>query len=123
LVPVSNDIVQKDIHTGSVQRTFRAHKSQVRSFIVVGASRLISTASDDMIIVWDLETGSILKRIFLRAFNTLISSISVQNNQLFTSGSDGIVRHVDLLAGKVMKTIGNVLAFVSLSFRFQQGCE
>ncbi|KAI3656425.1 hypothetical protein MP638_003450, partial [Amoeboaphelidium occidentale] len=117
LVPVSNDIIQKDIHTGSVQRTFRAHKSQVRSFIVTGASRLISSASDDMIIVWDLDTGSILKRIFLKAFNTIIRSISVQSNQLFTGGSDGIVRHVDLLAGKVMKTIdfnravNNVLAY------------
>jgi WD40 repeat protein len=108
LVTVSNDIVQKDILTGSVQRTFRAHDKAIYDFAVTNNSRLISSGLDDMIIEWDLFTGSILKRIWLRTSDTHISSIAVQNDIVFAGGFDNMVRQVDLVSGRVVRTIGNI---------------
>jgi len=54
LLTSSNDIVQKDIQTGDIQRTFRAHKKTIYSFLVTNNS-MITSAYDDMIMVWDLE--------------------------------------------------------------------
>jgi WD40 repeat protein len=55
LLTSSNDIVQKDIQTGDIQRTFRAHKKTIYSFLVTNDSMMITSAYDDMIMVWDLE--------------------------------------------------------------------
>ncbi|KAI3655801.1 hypothetical protein MP638_001221, partial [Amoeboaphelidium occidentale] len=104
LLTSSNDIVQKDIQTGAIQRTFRVHKKPIYSFIVTEDSRMISSAYDDMIIVWDLETGSILKRIWLRSSGTRIRSIYLQDERVFMGGLDGEVRQIDLLSGKVVRT-------------------
>lgn len=105
LLTVSSDIVQKDIQTGAIQRTFRAHKRAIYSILVTTDSRMITSADDDMIIVWSLETGSILKRIWLRSWDTLIKSISYQDDQVFAGGFDQKVRHIDLASGRVIKTI------------------
>ncbi|KAI3656263.1 hypothetical protein MP638_001588, partial [Amoeboaphelidium occidentale] len=105
LLTASNDIVQKDIQTGAIQRTFRAHKSLVYSFVVTDDSRMISSGNDDMIIVWDLDTGSILKRIWLRASDTLITSLQVQNDLVIACGLDGKTRQIDLVSGRIVRTI------------------
>jgi WD40 repeat protein len=107
LLTVSSDIVQKDIQTGAIQRTFRAHKKTIRSFVVTSDSIMISSAYDDMIIVWNLDTGSIMKRIWLRSPETLVTSLFLQDDQVFTGGFDNKVRQVDLVSGKVVKTICN----------------
>jgi WD40 repeat protein len=107
LLSVSNDIVQKDIQNGAIQRTFRAHQNTIYSFIVTKDSRMITSAYDDMIIIWNLETGSILKRIWLKSSENLIRSIYYQDDQVFTSGLDNRVRQIDLLSEKVVRTISN----------------
>ncbi|KAI3660263.1 hypothetical protein MP638_005126, partial [Amoeboaphelidium occidentale] len=105
LLTSSNDIVQKDIHTGAIQRTFRAHTKPIYSFIVTEDLKMISSAYDDMLIVWSLETGSILKRIWLRSSETFTRSVYFQDAQVFTGGLDGKVRQFDLASGKLARTI------------------
>jgi WD40 repeat protein len=107
LLTSSNDIVQKDIQTGAVQRTFRAHQKAIITFVITGDSRMITSGYDDMIIVWDLGSGSILKRIRLRSSNTLIQSMYYQDDQIFTTGYDSTVRQIDLGSGRVVRAIGD----------------
>jgi len=107
LLTSSIDIVQKDIQTGAIQRSFRAHRKPIISFLVTNDSRMISSGYDDMIIVWDLETGSILKRIWLRSSGTLVESVCFQDNKVFAGGLDSKVRQVDLISGRVVRTICN----------------
>ncbi|KAI3656600.1 hypothetical protein MP638_003027 [Amoeboaphelidium occidentale] len=116
LVTVSNDIILKDILTGSIQRTFRAHDKTIYDFVLTNDSRLISAGFDDTIIVWDLITGSILKRIWLRTLDTRISSIAVQNDIAFAVGLDNMVRQVDLVIGRVVRTIDLVGYVYSVEF-------
>lgn len=107
LVSVSNDIVQKDIRTGAVQRTFRAHENTIYSFVVTNGSRMVSSGYDDMIIVWDLETGSIIKRISLKIPDMRMYSIAVQDDLVIAGGLDSRVRLVDLASGRLIRTVGN----------------
>ncbi|KAI3655182.1 hypothetical protein MP638_007432, partial [Amoeboaphelidium occidentale] len=65
---------------------------------------MVTSGWDDMIIVWDLESGSVVKRILLRPFKTMVTGISLWNNQLFAGGQDMAVRQVDLMTGKVVRT-------------------
>ncbi|KAI3658638.1 hypothetical protein MP638_006420 [Amoeboaphelidium occidentale] len=104
LLTSSSDIVEKDTKTGAVVRTFSAHTSTVVGIIVTNASEMITSGFDDMIIVWSLETGAVLKRIWVGSLNTQVQSISLQNNQLFTGGLDGKVRQINLITGKVVHT-------------------
>jgi WD40 repeat protein len=104
LLTSSSDIVEKDTKTGAVVRTFSAHTSTVVGIIVTNASEMITSGLDNMIIVWSLETGAVLKRIWVGSLNTQVESISWQNNQLFTGGLDGKVRQIDLITGKVVQT-------------------
>lgn len=107
LVAVSNDIVQRDIKTGVLQRTFRAHDQTVYAFVVTNDSRMISSAFDDMIVVWDLVTGSISKRIRLRVSETRIVSLVVINYLVIGGGDDFKVRQIDLVSGTIIRTTGN----------------
>jgi WD40 repeat protein len=102
----SNDVVQRDAETGDVQRTFRAHQNSIVSFIITEDSRMITSAYDDLIIIWNLHTGSILKRIFVGVSNTQIQSISYQNGKIIMGGADRKVRQLDLVTGRVLRTFG-----------------
>ncbi|KAI3656639.1 hypothetical protein MP638_007413 [Amoeboaphelidium occidentale] len=108
LLPAYNDIVQRDIETGEVQRTFRAHTKRARTFVVTDDNRMISWGEDDMIIVWDLISGSIAKKIWLGATPTEIKRIIFRDNQLFTCGLDTKIRQIDLTSGKTIQTINTV---------------
>jgi WD40 repeat protein len=108
LLTSSNDIVQKDIETGSILRTFRGHTNQIWSFVITENDRMITSAFDDMIIVWDLLTASILDRIWLRAQMTLVTSLVHQNNFAYAGGNDKSVRQIDLVSGRITKTIGKL---------------
>jgi WD40 repeat protein len=102
LLTSSNDIVQKDIETGLIQRTFRAHTGTIYTFIVTDDFKMISSAWDDMIIVWNLESGSVMKRIWLKPSNTQVMTISYQSDQLYVGGLDKKLRQVDLVTDKVV---------------------
>jgi WD40 repeat protein len=106
LLTASNDIVQKDIETGSIQRTFRAHQNLIQAFVTTNDSRMISAGYDDMIIVWSLTTGSILRRIWLRSTNTQVQKICFLNEQILAGGYDNSIRQVDLSTGKIVGRIG-----------------
>ncbi|KAI3655837.1 hypothetical protein MP638_002839, partial [Amoeboaphelidium occidentale] len=97
LITSSNDIVQKDIETGNVQRKFLAHSGQIHSFKVIDGSTMITSAWDDMIIVWDLVTGSIVRRIWLEGTRTFPKSIQLVRDSLFECGLDGRVRIVSMI--------------------------
>lgn len=104
LLTSSSDIVEKDTKNGAVVRTFSAHTSTVVGIIVTNTSEMITAGLDDMIIVWSLETGAVLKRIWVGSLNTQVQSISLQNDQLFTGGLDSKVRQINLITGKVVQT-------------------
>jgi WD40 repeat protein len=109
LITSSNDIVQKDIETGVFQRTFRAHSSQIFTFFVTNDSRMITSSFDDSVIVWDLVSGSVRKRIPLKSSNTIIRCMYYMDEQVFTGGFDGKLRQIDLVTAKVVKIIGKRL--------------
>jgi WD40 repeat protein len=109
LITSSNDIVQKDIETGVFQRTFRAHSSQILTFFVTNDSRMITSSYDDSVIVWDLVSGSVRKRIPLKSSNTIIYCMFYMDEQVFTGGYDGKLRKIDLVTAKVVKIIGKRL--------------
>lgn len=102
LISNSNDVVQKDIETGQIQRTFRAHTNRIQSFVVTEDSRMITSAYDDMIIVWSLSTGSVLKRLWVRESGILISSVSFFSENLVIGDGNGGVRKMDLATGRVV---------------------
>jgi WD40 repeat protein len=106
LISNSNDVVQRDLDTGEIQRTFRAHENVIYSFVVTKDSRLITSAYDDKIILWSLDTGSILKRIWLRSSEVQIQSIFFENEKLIIGGLDGQIRQLDLVSGRLLKSIG-----------------
>lgn len=110
LLTSSNDILEKDIVTGAIQRTFRAHTNLISAFVVTNDSRMITSASDDMIIIWSLESGAILKRIWLGSTGTLVKGLSLQGDQVYSGGDDGKIRHLDLVAGRVIRSRGTPLA-------------
>jgi WD40 repeat protein len=109
LITSAADIIQKDIETGQLQRRFIGHTGQINSFKVFNGSTMITSGWDDMVIVWDLVTGSILKRISLGASKTYPSSIQFVGDDLLVCGIDGKVRMVSMVAGRVVQTISNLL--------------
>lgn len=109
LITSANDMVQKDIETGNLQRRFIAHTGQIHSFKVFNGSRMITSGWDDMIIVWDLLSGSILRRIWLGASNTYPKSIQLAGDSLFVGGMDSKVRIVNMINGRVVQTFSNLL--------------
>lgn len=123
LISSSNDIVQRTIWGSYVQRTFRGHQSLVTSFVITNDSRMISGSYDDMIVVWSLERGSILRRIWLRSQGTQVGHVFFQNEQVFTGGNDNKLRHIDLVSGRIVRTIGNYRICISKPHRARQFLE
>jgi WD40 repeat protein len=101
LLTASSDIVQKDLDTGAVQRTFRAHSGQVNAFLVISDNKMISSGWDDMIIMWDLVSGSVLKRIWLGSLDTRVEVVVLHNDYLYAGGFDKRIRKVDMITGKI----------------------
>lgn len=114
LMSSSNDVVQRDIETGMLQRTFRAHDRTVLSLAITNDSRMITSGYDNMIVVWDLVAGSILKRISLRISDAVIESLIVKNDLVIGGCDDYKVRQVDLLSGRIVRTIGNSITAFQL---------
>lgn len=104
----SIDVLEKDIQTGLLVRTFRAHSSLITALAVSDDFRMITSGFDNMIVVWDLETGSVIRRISLAVSDAKIQRLALVNDQLFTCGFDWIVRQVNWRSGRVAKTIGKV---------------
>ncbi|KAI3659957.1 hypothetical protein MP638_004984 [Amoeboaphelidium occidentale] len=105
LVTSSHDVVQKDIHTGSLERKFIGHTGQIFSLLATNDSTMKTSGWDDMNIVWDLTTDSIKKRIWLGASKTFPNSIVLLGDNLFVCGKDGKVRVVNKISSKVAQTI------------------
>lgn len=101
LFTASSDVVQKDLDTGAIKRSFRAHSGQVNAFIVLKDSKMISSGWDDMIIVWDLLSGSVLKRTWLGSFDTRVEVVVLQNDIVYAAGLDKRIRRVDMITGTI----------------------
>ncbi|KAI3659959.1 hypothetical protein MP638_004986 [Amoeboaphelidium occidentale] len=97
----SYDIVQRNIETGMVERTLRAHNGIINGLVVVNGSLLITGGWDNLVIVWDLHTGSVLKRYSFGSSSIMLNTQLVKNNLLLTSGFDGTVRMIDLESNRV----------------------
>ncbi|KAI3656186.1 hypothetical protein MP638_002323 [Amoeboaphelidium occidentale] len=105
-----SDIVQKNAETGKIEGTMRGHSQQIQDLAMYGDSTLVSAGWDALIILWDLETGAIMKSIKLEASGTQINSISYQDGFLWTSGVDYKIRQVDLVTGKKLSAVdGSIL--------------
>jgi WD40 repeat protein len=102
LITSLNDVVQKDIETGAIQRTFRAHSNGISSLLITNDSRMITAGLDDKVIIWDLVTGSVLKRINLGSVNFLLIDMALQDNQLRVGGRDATLRRIDLISGRII---------------------
>ncbi|KAI3659428.1 hypothetical protein MP638_000187, partial [Amoeboaphelidium occidentale] len=100
LLQANSDIVQRDIETGEIIRTFRAHTKLVEAFVILDDDRMISSGEDNMIIVWDLVSGSVLKKIWLGSTPSGIATIIVRDNQLFAGGY--AIRQIDLTSGRTI---------------------
>lgn len=105
LITSSHDVIQKDIETGSLERKFIGHTGQIFSLMVINDSTMITSGWDDMIILWNLITGSIMKRIWLGTSKTFPNSIGLLSNNLLVCGKDGKVRIVNIISSKVAQTI------------------
>jgi WD40 repeat protein len=123
LLTSTNDIVQISIETGRVERTFRAHSNRIYSFLLTNDSRMISSSLDANIIVWDIKTGSILRRIWLGSENAMIVSITVQNGMLFAGCTDAKVRHVNLVTGRIVRAIGKIVVLLTNHARYSLFCD
>jgi WD40 repeat protein len=71
---------------------------------VVEETQLITAGWDDMIVVWDLNSGAVLRRIRLGFTETFIKSISYENGQIYAGGVDQFVRRINLASGMVVKS-------------------
>ncbi|KAI3655406.1 hypothetical protein MP638_007123, partial [Amoeboaphelidium occidentale] len=111
---VFTDVVEKDIETGSVKRTFRAHRDTVNYFVITDDSRMITTSYDDYLIIWDLVTGSILKRILVRITEEYFQSISFVHEVVVGVSAGTRVYQVDLRSGRFVRSIemNSLLQFV-----------
>jgi WD40 repeat protein len=108
LLTSSNDIVEKDIETGETKRTFRSHTSQVSSVIIVNEYIMVSAGFDDMLVGWDLQTGSVIRRIRLGVTNTLIKNMAYYDGSLFVCGNEKAVRRISLTYDDVVRTVGTI---------------
>ncbi|KAI3662256.1 hypothetical protein MP638_001453 [Amoeboaphelidium occidentale] len=106
LLTSSNDIVEKDILTGETKRTFRSHTSQVSSVIIVNGYIMVSAGFDDMLVGWDLKTGSVIRRIRLGVTNTLIKNMAYYDGSLYVCGNEKAVRRISLTYDDVVRTVG-----------------
>jgi hypothetical protein len=70
---------------------------------------MITSSYDDSVIVWDLVSGSVRKRIPLKSSNTFIYCMFYMDEQVFTGGYDEKLRQIDLVTAKVVKIIGKQL--------------
>jgi WD40 repeat protein len=100
LYNLGNDIVQRDNFTGLVQRVFRAHTDEVYSFLIKDEQILVSSGWDDMLILWDMLSGSIIRRI-KAGTDMSIRSIDVWADRVFVAGGNGQVKGISLSTGRV----------------------
>ncbi|KAI3657248.1 hypothetical protein MP638_006233 [Amoeboaphelidium occidentale] len=94
-ISTSNDVVQKDIGTGSIQRMFRDHKEMIQSFVIADDSRMITSSYDGTVIIWSLSTGSILRRISSESSRIQISKILFDDKNVVIGGREGDIRRID----------------------------
>jgi WD40 repeat protein len=123
LLTSTNDVVQKSIETGKIERTFRAHSKSINSFVLTNDSRMITSSLDANIIVWNLDTGSILRRIWLGSENAMILSMSFQDGMVFAGCIDGKVRNVNLVTGRIVRAIGKIVVLLTNCARYCLFCD
>ncbi|KAI3655545.1 hypothetical protein MP638_000269, partial [Amoeboaphelidium occidentale] len=98
------DIVQRDIVTGQIVRTLRGHNGQVFWFSILG-DHLYSVGSDERIVVWDLETGQIIRRIVLQQCKSSLGFI-VTSIHIFASCDTRIVKQYNRETGSLIRIYG-----------------
>jgi WD40 repeat protein len=103
LINTENDVIQRDLVTGAVQRTFRAHTNIVSAFVVVDGSIMYTIGLDLLLAIWDLASGSIIKRVFLGPEATVPLCLEVFNNKAYIGTQTNKIIMVDLIAGRTIR--------------------
>jgi WD40 repeat protein len=107
LSAVFSDIIQRDIKTGAIQRTLRGHTDYIFKFLVTSDSRMITTGYDDYVIVWDLLSATVIRRIKLTPSGSKVTAIALKDDQIIIGGYDSRLRQIDLNSGEVVTNTSN----------------
>lgn len=96
IVVSSSDKIIRSFYvaSGEYDKSYYGHTSQVRGCAISeDGAKLVSASSDQSIIVWDFESGSIIKKID-KAHDTGIFSVSFCNGdkQIISGASDGTIK-------------------------------
>lgn len=101
LYDTATDIAQISVETGKLERTFRGHANEVFSIVVLNKTLMLSLCEDKKLVLWDLETGSILKR-YQVDFDFLSNvQVALIENMILLGNFDGVVRKIDLKTDKI----------------------
>ncbi len=86
-----------DLSTGAIHAAPGGHTANVESLrYSPNGRRLVSTADDDKVIVWDAKTAQPLQTLFGHAGRPIQSAFSADGGTLYTSSLDGTVIKWDL---------------------------
>ncbi|MFX1517264.1 MAG: tetratricopeptide repeat protein [Promethearchaeota archaeon] len=95
-----------NFETGDLMLVLTEHKHNVRSVVFSHNDRYIISGSYNLIVIWDLTTGSIVNRIKNEEIGSIYSlSLSPTNNEIFAGCSDGNARVWNFHSGRLLKTI------------------
>jgi WD40 repeat protein len=99
------DIVQRDTDTGLIRRTLRAHSQAVQTMVLVDRQTLVSVAWDDLLVVWDLPTGSIIRRINLTPRNLYPQKLSFTDSRIIVGNAGNSLTIANYQTGRILNNL------------------
>lgn len=105
LLNALNDIIEKDIETGEVRRIFRGHTSTVTAFTIFKQNFMVTAGLDLQLILWDLVSGSIIKRVALGADGASVQAVAAVGDTAFVGTFFARILKIDLITGQVVRNI------------------
>ncbi|MFG1628696.1 BTAD domain-containing putative transcriptional regulator [Kribbella sp. NPDC049227] len=96
-----DDALLVDASSGTTVHRLEKHTSQLAAarFSHDGKS-VVSTGSDQRVVVWDAATGAVREEIPVSENDTLTAAFSPDDHTLYTSGGDGALRSWDLVGSR-----------------------
>ncbi|EDZ62433.1 WD repeat-containing protein [Sulfurimonas gotlandica GD1] len=104
---ILNGLKQLDFKTGRLIREF---EGAVKGFVISKDSKyLVAIGYDNIIRIWGLETGQIIKEIAGHFSKISALDISLDNKYLVSGSSDGTLKLWDLVKGREVKSFSKKL--------------
>ncbi|EDR29734.1 mitogen-activated protein kinase organizer, putative [Entamoeba dispar SAW760] len=92
-----------DVMTSSILRKYGQHETRINCIEFNNQYNVIASGSFDMKVkLWDLISKSNTPLMSLNQAKDSITSISIEDNQLFTTSMDGFIRVYDLRKGLII---------------------